>query len=212
MVTIRTVQNAYERFVSIANDFRKRFLTPLPDVDPYSMTCPPVHDDSKEFLVILLQNEWGTFCQDLLELSIHGNGPTLAGTVLTPITIPDDISSIDSYFKKMRTKIAQEMPNPLQYPVWHNPDYVIRLSGELKPQNHETILTGLGSSIEAKNINVVRNYIVHGAKPDYERLLNRLGARGSSVSTLLSLRVTPTSTIFEDWVEDLVTAAKNAAN
>lgn len=212
MVTPTPIQASYDRFVAATAALRERFRAPLPDVAPCSISCPPVHDDCQAMLVILLQNAWADFCKELLRLSMEGKGPTLTGTVLTPVTLPRGVVSLDSHFRLRCKEAAGEMPNEGTNPIWHNPEYVIRVSMKINPANNEAIRAGLGGSAEAKNVTAVRNYVIHGTKDKYEELLNRLGARGLSVPQLLAYQPRDRVTVFESWIEDLVAAAQNAAS
>lgn len=212
MSTPTTIQGALQEFVSNTTVLKDRFRSPVPNVAPFSASCPPVHGDSKSFLVIILQNAWSSFCKALLELSVQGKGPTLGGTALTAITVPPEFPSIQSLFRKTATLVANDMPSPGDYPIWHNPEYVIRVADKLKPGNHSKIVVGLGASGEAKNVNVVRNYIVHGNETDYGRFVSKLGVRGLPVSEVLAYSVNGAKSVFENWIDDLVSAATNASN
>ena len=212
MVTATSILASYERFEASTAALRERFNAPLPDVEPCSTSCPPVHDECQAMLVVLLQNTWAVFCKELLRLSIEGLGPTLNGTALTPVTLPPEVVSFDSHFRLASNETSREMPGDAKYPVWHNPEYVIRVSTKINPMNHDAIRAGLGGSMEAKNLNVVRNHLIHGTSgKDYEDLLNRMGARGFSVPQFLAYQPDGMIPVFESWIDDLVAAAQNAA-
>ena len=211
-MTATSIIASYEGFEASTAVLRERFHAPLPDVEPCSKSCPPVHDNCQAMLVVLLQNTWADFCKDLLRLSMEGPGPTLNGTVLTPVTLPPEVVSFDSHFRIVCREAAEEMPSEGTNPIWHNPEYVIRASTKINPMNHGAIRAGLGSSMEAKNLNVVRNYLIHGTNGDkYEDLLSRVGARGFSVPQFLAYQPDGMISIFESWIDDLVAAAQNAA-
>ena len=143
---------------------------------------------------------------------MEGLSPTLKGTVLTPVTLPPEVVSFDSYFQLTYKEAAKEMPSEGTNPIWHNPEYVIRVSTKINPMNHGEIRGGLGGPREAKNLNVVRNYLIHGTnRKDYEDLCNRVGARGFSVPQFLAYQPDGMIPIFESWIDDLVVAAQNAA-
>lgn len=211
-MTATSILASYERFEASTAVLRERFHAPLPDVEPCSQSCPPVHEDCQAMLVVLLQNTWADFCKQLLRLSMEGLSPTLKGTVLTPVTLPPEVVSFDSYFQLAYNETSKEMPGDTKQPVWHKPEYVIRVSTKINPMNHDAIRSGLGGSMETKNLNVVRNYLIHGTnRKDYEDLLNRVGARGFSVPQFLAYQPDGMIPIFESWIDDLVAAAKNAA-
>ena len=211
MVAATSIVASYERFEASTAVLRERFHAPLPDVEPCSTSCPPVHDECQAMLVVLLQNTWGVFCKELLRLSIEGLGPTLNGTYLIPVTVPQGVASLDSHFRLVCNEAAREMPNKGIEPIWHNPDFVILASTKINPMNHAAIRAGLGSSMEAKNLNVVRNYLIHDNGKDYESLLNRVGARGFSVPQFLAYQPDGKISVFESWIDDLVAAAQNAS-
>lgn len=205
------INSSLQDFVAKANGLKHRFLAPVPVAPPYSLSCPPVHNDSKQLLIVVLQNIWADFCRELVEHSANGRGPTTGGTILTPISFPTTFPNMDNFLKNTATKIANEMPHRGEYAVWHSVEYVNALMEELKPSNYVTVQSGLGSISAAKNINIVRSYIVHSNASEYEKLLNRKGARGLSVVSFLSMKDGGSLSIFEEWVNQLIQGAKNAS-
>ena len=207
------VSAAYQRFELEARALKARSNAPMPDISPFSASCPPVHADSRSFLVVLLQNAWAEFSKDLVELSVFGKGPTLGGRTLTPIPTPANAPSLVSYFRSTRTEVARETPWEQEYPIWHNPEYIARLSDRLKPDNDLEIQSGLGAAPEVTELNLVRNHLVHGNLPeDYARLQARYGVRGLSIPEFPASDAGSGESIFEHWIGILLRVATAGAS
>ena len=207
------VSAAYQRFELEARGLEARSKVPMPDISPFSVSCPPVHADARSFLVIPLQNAWAEFSEDLVELSVLGKGPTLGGRTLTPIPTPANAPSLVSYFRSTRTEVALETPWEQEYPIWHNPEYAVRVSDRLKPDNDLEIQLGLSAAPEVRELNLVRNHIVHGNRPkQYTYLQAQYGVRDLSIPEFLASDAGSGESIFEHWVVVLLRAAKAGAN
>lgn len=207
------VSAAYQRFELEARSLEARSNAPMPDISPFSVSCPPVHADSRSFLVILLQNVWAKFSKDLVELSVLGKGPTLGGRTLTPIPTSANARSLVSYFRSTLTEVARETPWEQEYPIWHNPEYIARLSDRLKPDNDLEIQSGLGAAPEVTELNLVRNHLTHGNRPkEYARLQARYGVRDLSIPEFLVTDTGSGESIFEYWIGVLLRAAKAGAS
>ncbi len=212
MASAASVSQAYEEFEAETQALAVRFQSPMPTSPPFSVSCPPLHEDSRLMLVVLLQNAWARFCEDLLVSSVFGSGPTLGGKHLSEIAIPPESASTISHFRKLKGEVAHELPWQNDYPIWHNPEYVVRLSDRLKPDNDYEIQSGLGASVEVRNLNTVRNYIVHGSNESaYRNLLVRYGTANLSVPQFLMVDTGSGVSVFEEWIKDLLRAARNGA-
>ena len=133
---------------------------------------------------------------------------------MAPIALPAGKTSVNGYFRTKSAEVARTMPHrQADYPIWHDPEYVVRLATALAPNNVHTIALGIGGSAEATNINTVRNHIIHS---DHNLRQYQQYARSIGASTTLpgALLVHPTGsggTVFEDWLADLELAAQLAA-
>ena len=214
MAPSTNVEQAFDAFKTATQFIRERFNTVVPSIPPYSTSCPPVHDDGKCLLVVWLQNEWADFCRQLLAHSISGNGPTLGGAALEPITLPDEDQDHDGYLKSIANQIGKDLFNNQGFPIWHNPDFVIRVVNELRPSNHETLALGLGASPSLRRLNIVRNFIIHGEsrRIDYEKIVNEYGQRDASPATFLAHRTASGTNLFEEWLDEIVDASRSAAD
>ncbi len=213
MATSPDVSAAYHHFELKARALEGRSNTPVPDISPFSVSCPPVHADSRSFLVPLLQNVWAEFCQDLVELSVFGKGPTLAGRTLAPIPTPANAPNLESYFKSTRTEVARETPWEGEHPIWHSSEYIVRLSDRLKPDNDLEIQSGVGAAPEVKELNTVRNHVIHGGgRREFARLQSKYGFRNLSVAEFLSSDAGSGESIFEHWIGVLLKVAKAGAS
>ena len=126
MASAASVSQAYEEFEAETQALAVRFQLPMPTSSPFSVSCPPLHEDSRLMLVVLLQNAWARFCEDLLVSLVFGSGPTLGGKHLSEIAIPPESASTISHFRKLKGEVAHELPWQNDYPIWHNPEYVDR--------------------------------------------------------------------------------------
>ncbi len=213
MASSANLKQAFEVFQNATKDIRERFNVPIPSGAPYSSTCPPVHDDGKCLLIVLLQNQWAAFCRDLLEHSISGNGSTLGGTTLQPITLPDEEQDHSKYLRSTANRIGKELFNNQGFPIWHNPEFVIHLTEELKPSNHDVLVLSMGSPVSLRSLNVLRNFIIHGndRMMECERLLNEYGRRDGSPAAFLAHQTQSGTILFEQWLNEIVQASRNAA-
>ena len=213
MASTANVQRAFETLQSATLDIRVRFNAAIPPFSPYSTSCPPTHDDGRCLLVMALQNQWAAFCRDLLEHSISGNGPTLGGTTLQPITLPDEGQDHDGYLKSTANRIAREKYNNQRIPIWHNPEFVIRVAQELQPSNLQVLVLGISASPSLRNLNTLRNFIVHGPdrRVEYDSLLNAYGMRDASPAEFLAHQTSSDTNLFEDWLDEIVQASRSAA-
>ena len=213
MASSANLGRAFETFQAAIQDIRGRFNVEIPPTSPYSISCPPVHDDGKCLLVVTLQNQWAAFCRDLLKHSISGNGPTLGGTALHPINLPDEAQDHDGYLKSTANRIGKELFNNHGFPIWHNPEFVIRVARELQPSNHDALALGISSSASLRNLNILRNFIIHGGdrKVEYEKLLNEYGKSGVSPAAFLAHETSSGTNLFEDWLNEIILASRSAA-
>lgn len=213
MTSSANLEQAFCILQAAIQDIRTRFNVAIPPTQPYSSTCPPVHNDGKCLLVMLLQNQWAAFCRDILEHSISGNGPTLGGNAIQPVILPDDTPDHGKYLQSTANRIARESFSNLGFPIWHNPEFVIRVTQELQPSNRETLELGISSPVSLRNLNTIRNYIVHGDDrlEEYERLLDQHGKRGVSPAEFLTHETPRGTQLFEDWLDEIVLAGKSAA-
>ena len=214
MASSANLERAFETFQTATQDIRDRFNVAIPGFSPYSTSCPPTHDDGKCLLVVLLQNQWAAFCRDLLEHSISGNGPTLGGTALQPITLPDETQDHDGYLKSTANRVGRELFNNLGFPIWHSPEFVIRVAQELQPSNYDVLVLGISAAASLRKLNILRNIIIHGPdrKMEYERLLSEYGRRNVSPAAFLAHQTPSGTNVFEDWLDEIVQASRSAAN
>ena len=213
MASSANLERAFETFQAATQDIRERFNVAIPPTSPYSTSCPPTHDDGKCLLVVSLQNQWAAFCRDLLEHSISGNGPTLGGTALHPITLPDEAPDHDRYLRSTANRIGRESFNNQGFPIWHNPEFVIRVAKELQPSNHEVLVLGISASASLRSLNILRNFIIHEGerRVDYEKLLNEYGKRDISPAAFLTHQTSSDTNLFEDWLDEILLASRSAA-
>ena len=213
MATSANLARAFEIFQAATQEIRERFNVAIPPTSPYSTSCPPTHDDGKCLLVVLLQNQWAAFCRDLLEHSISGNGPTLGGTALHPITLPDEVLDHDGYLRSTANRIGRESFTNAGFPIWHNPEFVIRVAKELQPSNHDVLVLGISASASLRSLNILRNFIIHGGerRVEYEKLLNEYGKRDISPAAFLTHQTSSDTNLFENWLDEILLVSRSAA-
>ena len=179
----------YREFVDSTNALVQRFEIPVPDCAPFDSTCPMIHQDGQALLVVRLQNLWADFCRGLIDRSASKNTHSA---------------------RKAARCVACEMG--YSDPVWHSPEYVVRLAKHLNLANVDQIDLHLGANLSSGHVTGVRNYIVHpGSRTErkYREVAAAEGAPRVSVGGLLNVRFSGGSTLFEKWVKDLQRTANN---
>lgn len=213
MVAAPSIAKEVARFEATVSSLRTQFGSPTPDIPPFDQTCPPIHDDARQMLVVHLQNGWALFCMELLRISAIGNSLTRGGTRLPQIALPAGKTSVIRYFRTLSAKVAQTMPNRAENPIWHDPAYIVRLANALAPGNRHEITLGIGGSVEATNMNTVRNHIIHSGHQAgrYQEYAQSIGAPRAMPAALLLHPASSGRTVFETWLSDLELAAQVAA-
>lgn len=212
MVAPPSIADALRTFEKDIRVLRMKSLARIADVAPFDDTCPPVHDDGMQMLVIHLQNAWATFCRELVRLSAEGHTSTLSGNPLQPVVLPAGHTSFRRYFRTKASEVALSIPNR-QQPVWHDPEYIVLLAKALGTSNFNDIEVGVGGAPELGNINTVRNYVAHPEhrNTNYERYVRSISTKALSPAELLSHPTSSGGTVFEGWLSGLEAAATIAA-
>ena len=179
----------YESFVDSTNALVERFDVPVPRCKPFVSTCPKIHEDGQALLVVRLQNCWADFCHWLINISSLNN---------------------TRYVDSAAKSVACDMG--FIQPVWHSPEFVVRVAKHLTLTNVDNISLHLGANISSGCVNRVRNYIVHpgsGTESRYKVVAAAEGVPRADVSTLLNVKSPGGATLFERWVKDLQRTANN---
>lgn len=203
---------AYSELRDRTDDLVSRFVAPLPPDLPFSQTCPPVHEDGKSMLIIILQNDWGTFCQKLVLLSAEGGHHTLGGRLVSRISGIPTSETVSSHVRGVAQTVAEGLG--WEHPVWHSCKFTVLVADKLAVVNSEEVYFGLSPNITAGQVTSVRNYVVHptsGTEARYLRVTNLVGMPGVSVSELLTSVQPGGSTLFEYWARDLQRTAFSSA-
>ena len=98
------------------------------------------------------------------------------------------------------------------YPVWHSPEFVVRVAKHLTLANLDRIGLYLGANLSSGHVTDVRNYIVHPGnrtRSKYREVAAAEGMPGVGVGELLNVRFSGGATLFERWVIDLQRTASN---
>lgn len=185
-----TLSDLFRDFADSTDALIGRFNSPVPNLALYESTCRVIHEDGQALLVVRLQNSWTHFCRSLITLSASND--------------------IDSVNKAVR-HIVDLMG--FSNPVWHKPEFLVRLARHLALPNADCIDLHFGANISSAHITDVRNYIVHpGSRTEskYRQVAAAEGVPTANVGTLLTLRFPGGATLFERWVIDLQRTARNA--
>lgn len=177
-------------FIHSTDALVKRFDVPVPSCDPFAYTCPRIHEDGQVLLVVRLQNLWADFCHSLIDISASNNSSSVR--------------------RAARTATC-DMGN--SYPVWHNPEFIVRVAKHLTLANEDQINLYLSANLSSGYVTDVRNYIVHpGSRTEskYRTVAAVEGMPGVAVGKLLNTRFSGGATLFERWVKDLQRTASNA--
>ncbi len=172
------------------NAMVQRFDVPVRGYHPFNSTCPVIHQDGQALLVVRLQNLWADFCYNLIHTSASNNA-----------------RCVDRAAKS----IARDMG--LIHPVWHKPEFVVRVAKHLTLTNMDRIELHLGANSSSVRVTYVRNYIVHpGSRTEskYREVAAAEGMPDADVGTLLNIRFPGGATLFERWVKDLQRTTNSA--
>ena len=173
----------YVEFADSTDDMVRRFDTPLPSCEPFASTCTTIHEHGQSLLVVRLQNSWSNFCRRLIDISASNNTQGV---------------------RRAAKRVASDMGTG--YPVWHNPEFVVRMAKRLTLPNEGRIDLHFGANLSSGRVTHVRNYIVHphgGTKSKYSQVAADEGMPGLDVGKLLNVRFPGGTTLFERWVKDL---------
>lgn len=202
----------YEQFKSLTDALIDRFQIPTPLSLPYSLTCPPAHEDSHSFLIIPLQNHWAEYCLELIDSSAQGDQPTITGRALSPIFPGSSEEDTRRQVRGIARTVADSMN--FQYPVWHNCGFTVNVARQLGLQNRDEIDLGLSGNFTAGYATRLRNYVVHPgptSRRDFLRVAAHYGMPDADPVTLLRSPQLGGSTLFEIWVRELQGAARKSA-
>ena len=173
----------YRGFVDYTNALVRRFDVPVPSHDPFYSTCPMIHEDGQALLVVRLQNSWAEFCHELINISASNDTRCV---------------------HRAATYVASDMGH--SYPVWHSPEFVVRVAKHLTLTKVDLIDLYLGANLSSGRVTDVRNYIVHpGSRTEskYREVAAAEGVPDVGVGRLLNIRFSGGATLFERWVKDL---------
>lgn len=179
----------YKGFVNSTNALVRRFDVPVPNYKPFDSTCLMIHEDGQALLVVRLQNSWAIFCRDLIGFSA---------------------SNSSTGVQKAANSVASSLG--FSNPVWHSPEFVVRVAKHLSLPNVDRIDLHVGANLSSGRVTDVRNYIVHPGRRTESKYLDVAAAEGVpgvSVGKLLNIRFAGGITLFERWVKDLQRTAKD---
>ncbi len=202
-MAVRALGTLYGRFVGRTDSLVLRFASPLPPDRPFKETCSEIHRHGKRELVIRLQVAWGEFCRELVSRSALGSR-SVSGMLLTR---PPGVSG------EADVRAAAKAESGGIHAPWHKPKFATRVAKRLGVQNLTSIQSGLSAFSAVDNVLAVRNYIVHpskGTKLAFAKVAHKFAPPGVEPDQLLGTLQPGGATLFETWVADLQTMAKNA--
>ena len=170
-------------FANCTNDMIERFDVPVPTSPPFKSTCPAIHSEGQALMVVRLQNSWADFCRSLINTSASNDSRCVG---------------------KAAKHVAKDMG--YSYPVWHKPEFVVRVAKHLTLANTDRIELYLGANLSSGDVTDVRNYIVHpGSRTEskYRKVAAAEGVPYADVGALLNVRFPGGATLFERWIKDL---------
>ena len=176
-------------FVAATNALVGRFDAPVPTDPAFQSTCSLIHGDGQALSVVKLQNLWGEFCHTLIDIS----------------------TSYDTTrVREASNQVASDMG--YSYPVWHQPEFVVRVARHLSLTNLDRIDLDLGANLSSGIVTRVRNYIVHPSNRNESRFREIAATEGiprADLNTLLNAKSPGGATLFERWVRELQRTANN---
>ena len=196
----------YGRYSGRNHSLRELFAAKLPIDSTEKLICEPVHQSSRAYLVIRLQQLWGEFCRELIVCSAIGGCTTSTNQRLTRAPGVKRVSDILKVIK------LRDLASPSA--KWEEAQYTIDQARQLDVANFSTINLGLGgASGVTDNIKCVRNYLVHPNRNNsirYTNTVNALGFNNLLPDQLLFQTIPGGETVFENWLSTLTLAAWNA--
>lgn len=203
-MAVKGLSELYSHFVSRTNELVRRFETPLPASPPYDISCPPVHRDGQQLLIVRLHYLWAAFCQGLVTRSALGNTMTLSGSLIPRVS---GISrSVDIQ------RVAIQESNGSQ-PPWHYPNFTVQVARALGVANYGQISMSIGAVSPIRDLTAVRNYIAHPnglTTANYLRSSTRFGVSSRDPVDFLTLTQPGGFTLFEAWISQLQIVAEAA--
>ena len=199
----------YWRFSRRADQIAQAFrhASELP-VDP---ACLRAHLLARENATIQLQDQWSSFCRDVVLMSWRGNVSTLAGRTLLARR---GSSSESAALSALRSTFTGRLKKPRNWePKWFDPAETIDAARRLGVPNFAEIAAGVGiTPSPLDELRAVRNYFAHRGSLSSSRLAPFLKVPVNSAMAhrhLTSLTLGGATT-FERWATELDAMARVA--
>ena len=199
-------------FEQAADVLLDRFKAPEPSAPPYDQSCPPLHHDGRDFLGNQLQVTWDDFAQRLIATCVRGNQMSLGGTFIAPIPGSDTPATARILVQTTAKDVAKQLGDP--YPVWHSAAHLSLIAERLLDGTLPSLKIILGSLSTLSELSRYRNYVFHPSASNRAKALAvaaERGRPGTVIGDLLASQGSNGILLFEDWVRELQTGARNAA-
>jgi hypothetical protein len=173
--------------------------------------CSKSHQPTRSDCVINLHNQWFNFCRTLVIKSSEGGATTRSGILLSRSTVlPIGIDTI----VELRRLSGSRLP-PFWEPHWADASGIIAACRTLNTPNFSNITAAIGvTNSPAEAIRVSRNYLSHKNLGTANKVVTELIGHGArlplDLDALLLQVVSPNTTLFKSWVDDLSMMAFNA--
>jgi len=196
-VTKRSLRSLHRGFVREAQTAATAFSSgaTLPD-------CFDPHRNNREWCALNLHDAWARFCRSLVLDSAFASTTTLSGTLVPPVVSSEGlaVSAVRKAFSR---------GGSVWEPQWASAADAVKAAVALRIANRAQVTAGLGASPNPdEDLRLVRNFIAHRnirTALDLRRLRGRLGAPpGDLVDSLLGMPSPPYSSLFERWIEELI--------
>ena len=159
------------------------------------------------FFVVRLVSLWSEFCRNLVVTSALGRARTINGTI---IPAAPGITSVHDISTRVKAPLSGPGAN------WHWPAVSVGAANSLGVANYTQLSLGIGGADIAPVI-AVRNFIAHPGALSNAEFKSQAKKMGAGISAqdpddLVTTRIAGGASVFEGWVSDLRTAAKNACS
>lgn len=157
----------YWRFSRKAASIAEAFQhATLPLTDP---GCEVPHALARENALIQLQDQWSSFCRDLIVASWQGGVTTLGGTVISKRQGSNSASAAMVALRSTYT--GRSKKSRYWEPKWFDPAETIEAAGRLKIPNLASVSGGIGiSPAPLGELRAARNYFAHRGQESTQRL------------------------------------------
>lgn len=178
---------------------------------PADLGCLDAHAFSREAAAILLQDQWNSFCRDLIIGSWRGGVTTMGGVNLPSRTGPTGEAVALTALRATYTGKQKKSGN--WEPKWFDALAAIDAARRLAVPNFNSVVAGIGiTPSPLDELRAVRNYFAHRGRETVTRLAPFVpaGVSDAAVHALITGTTLGGAMVLERWASELDTMARAA--